>query len=742
LYKAYDSGAHALPWSLALLVFVICSLSIASTAEGSTVRDEFNAVSYGGNDGSRSWSNDWQEIGESNGANSGRVRVSGNSLRIEGAATGGTNYGLRREADLSSATVATLTFDYRVDDDAGGGGTTRIQVSDNGGSTWTTLQTYNLSNGAPWTSQSFDISAYRASDTQLRFFGAPDNNNVYFYADDVQIEYYTVVNSTGDAVDLVAGDGECDTGGVNSEGNTECTLRAAIQEFNALPGANNIEFDIPDTELGYSGAPLSYTIQPGSPLPSITGTLVMDGSTQPDFTTTPIIVLDGASAGAGARGLVLDGSGSSTIRGLVINNFELQGIRVDSNNNTIVGNWLGLGADGVSGAANSVGIRISGNNNTVGGTLAADRNVVSGNNEIGITIFGRSNLIIGNYIGTDSSGAVAGIGNGWDGIRLAPGDEDNTIGGTTVPSRNIIADNNRVGIATHGSAGVANRFLGNSIYANATLGIDLAFDGVTSNDAGDPDAGPNDLLNFPALNSATVVGANVTVNYDLDVELSGDYRIEFFTNPSGTDPTNYGEGEVFVSSINIAHAGAGSQNYNHSFPGAVGDAITATTTMCTDGACSAFLKTSEFSQFETAVPSVNLSLVKRAFWPDGTPIPTGATIPNGVEFKYLLYINNQVTPAADVSVRDALDAAFQYQPGTIQVDNSVVECALLACTAVEELAIFTAVDGAPFLTDALADDVVSYTAPNVDAGDGNAGNLQLDINADAVWAIMFSVKMP
>jgi len=617
LYKACDSGAHALPWSLALLVFVICSLSIASTAEGSTVRDEFNAVSYGGNDGSRSWSNDWQEIGESNGANSGRVRVSGNSLRIEGAATGGTNYGLRREADLSSATVATLTFDYRVDDDAGGGGTTRIQVSDNGGSTWTTLQTYNLSNGAPWTSQSFDISAYRASDTQLRFFGAPDNNNVYFYADDVQIEYYTVVNSTGDAVDLVAGDGECDTGGVNSEGNTECTLRAAIQEFNALPGANNIEFDIPDTELGYSGAPLSYTIQPGSPLPSITGTLVMDGSTQPDFTTTPIIVLDGASAGAGARGLVLDGSGSSTIRGLVINNFELQGIRVDSNNNTIVGNWLGLGADGVSGAANSVGIRISGNNNTVGGTLAADRNVFSGNNEMGIIIFGSSNLIIGNYVGTDSSGAVAGIGNGWDGIRLAPGS-------------------------------------GNSIFANSNIGIDLAFDGVTANDAGDPDTGPNDLLNFPELNVAYLSGGNVTVDYDLDVP-AGDYRIEFFSNPSGTDPTNHGEGEVFVSFDNISHAGGGSQNYSHTFPGAVGDDITATTTLCTDGSCSAFLKTSEFSEFETAIAP---SIVKRSFAIDGTVIPSGATIPDGVEFKYLLYINNMGAAIADVTVQDVLDPAF------------------------------------------------------------------------------------
>ena len=101
-----------------------------------------------------------------------------------------------------------------------------------------------------------------------------------------------------------AGDGECDTGALNTQGNTECTIRAAIQEFNALPGANNIEFDIPITEPGYSAAPLSYTIQPGSALPPITEQVNIDGSTQPDFTTTPIIVLDGVSAG-GVSGLEL-----------------------------------------------------------------------------------------------------------------------------------------------------------------------------------------------------------------------------------------------------------------------------------------------------------------------------------------------------------------------------------------------------------------------------------------------------
>ena len=96
----------------------------------------------------------------------------------------------------------------------------------------------------------------------------------------------------------------------------------------------------------------------------------------------------------------------------------------------------------------------------------------------------------------------------------------------------------------------------------------------------------------------------------------------------------------------------------------------------------------------------------------------------------------------DISVRDVLDPAFQYQLESIQVDNSVAECAAAICAAAEELAIFTAVNGAPVLTDALGDDVVSYATATINAGNRNVGNLQLDINANAVWAILFSVKMP
>jgi len=155
------------------------------------------------------------------------------------------------------------------------------------------------------------------------------------------------------------------------------------------------------------------------------------------------------------------------------------------------------------------------------------------------------------------------------------------------------------------------------------------------------------------------------------------------------------------------------------------------------------LSQSEITALATCAPPVGLNLVKRAFWSDGTPIPTGATIPEGVEFKYLLYINNQTSAEIDVSVRDVLDPLFQYETGTIQVDNSVSECAAAACTPAEEQTIFSAIDATSFLNDAVDGDVASFTAgTTIDAGSGNEANAQLNINGDAVWAILFSVKIP
>src|SRR2546425_5612740 len=80
------------------------------------------------------------------------------------------------------------------------------------------------------------------------------------------------VNSTADTTDAAPGDGVCDDGG------GACTLRAAIEEANANAGADTIAFSVA------SGV---QTIAPASPLPSITETATIDGTTQPGFARAP-----------------------------------------------------------------------------------------------------------------------------------------------------------------------------------------------------------------------------------------------------------------------------------------------------------------------------------------------------------------------------------------------------------------------------------------------------------------------
>ena len=81
-----------------------------------------------------------------------------------------------------------------------------------------------------------------------------------------------VVNDAGDLGDNDTGDGVCNTGF------STCTLRAAIDQANAILGLDTIEISIG------SGA---QTIAPDSALPTISDPVIIDGTTQPSFTGTP-----------------------------------------------------------------------------------------------------------------------------------------------------------------------------------------------------------------------------------------------------------------------------------------------------------------------------------------------------------------------------------------------------------------------------------------------------------------------
>ena len=273
-------------------------------------------------------------------------------------------------------------------------------------------------------------------------------------------------------------------------GGTGISLREAILAANMTGGTDTIAFNIG------GGGPQTLTL--GSSLFGVTDDVTIDGTTQGGFSGTPIIEIDATGV---QTGLTLSGGTSgSTVRGLVINNADSFGISINGGGgHTIVGNYIGTDVAGTSDlGVGFYGINIvtSTGSNIIGGTTAADRNVISGNDSRGIFVnSGDSNTITGNYIGVGSDGTTA-LGNS-TGVFIAT--SNNTIGGTG-GAANIIANNTGDGI--HVLSGTGNLISGNSIHSNGDLGIDLGANGVTANDTGDGDAGANNLQNFAVLNHA------------------------------------------------------------------------------------------------------------------------------------------------------------------------------------------------------------------------------------------------
>ncbi len=172
-------------------------VSGTTTGEPATVRDELTAISYTGNDGNVDWTGGWLEFGETTSPTSGSIRVvsssycaTGSCLRIGGDEVSIDNRSVYREADLFSATSATLTFSYRRQLLDETGGSVSLQASGDGGNSWVTLETFSF-NGSDGSQQprACDISSHIASNTRLRFLGSGSDVGSYLYVDDVQIEF-------------------------------------------------------------------------------------------------------------------------------------------------------------------------------------------------------------------------------------------------------------------------------------------------------------------------------------------------------------------------------------------------------------------------------------------------------------------------------------------------------------------------------------------------------------------------
>ena len=321
----------------------------------------------------------------------------------------------------------------------------------------------------------------------------------------------------------------------NTSDNGTGSLRNAIEQANGTAGTNFITFNIPGTNI--------HTIHLTTSLPAITRPTIINGYSQPGATSNTLaygnnaqirIELDGSMI-ADFHGLEILAS-HSTVRGLAVYGFP------------------------------------------------ADAVLISGD-------AASSNVVAGNFIGTDATGTNL-IGNLYSGVHLESGASGNRIGGEFPGDRNRIAGNSGSGISLLDSETTRNAILGNEVFANGDLGIDLGYDGVTTNDFNDSDGGPNGLQNFPTITYAE--SDSGSIQGTLTSAPTTAYRIEFFASDT-PDASGFGQGQTFLGATNLMTDSGGTTNFSFTTAGFIPpDAYV------TASATDPFGNTSEFSQVHAA----------------------------------------------------------------------------------------------------------------------------------------------
>jgi hypothetical protein len=188
---------------------------------------------------------------------------------------------------------------------------------------------------------------------------------------------------------------------------------------------------------------------------------------------------------SGAQGNVIGGATSGE-RNIISANHDGSGIRiehVDTIGNVVIGNFIGTDVNGIAALGNAhggVSIDWGAQQNRIGGTTAGEKNLISGNDDSGVSIGGggtMSNTVSGNYIGTDVNGTT-GLGNAWMGVDIRGGAQATTVGGRTAGERNIISSNGFVGVGIW-DAGTDNNvvignYVGTDVNGTAELGNESA----------------------------------------------------------------------------------------------------------------------------------------------------------------------------------------------------------------------------------------------------------------------------
>ena len=233
--------------------------------------------------------------------------------------------------------------------------------------------------------------------------------------------------------------------------------------------------------------------------------------------------------------------------------------------NVIQGNYIGTDLTGTAALGNvDPGVYLaSGVSNTIGGSATGAGNLISGGNYWGLR-FGSNTLwnkVQGNRVGTKADG-VSALPNRAHGIDLENGSTNNMVGGTGANAGNIFAfaPSPYGGVRVRDGA-LNNAILGNSIFSNGALGIDLGSGGVSANDPCDGDGGANLLQNFPVL-AEVQAGSNLWVRGSLNSAPNQTYLLQFFANQA-RDTSGNGEGQIYLGDVILALGAACSNSFTN-----------------------------------------------------------------------------------------------------------------------------------------------------------------------------------
>jgi len=415
---------------------------------------------------------------------------------------------------------------------------------------------------------------------------------------------------------------------INNQGDVNADVTAnRVGAYASAPGG------IPDViNFNISGAGV-HVISATSIEPPIRKPLTIDGYSQTGASANGLanadnavilIQLDGSGAGAAVDGLTLGtGSDGSTIQGLAITGFTGNGLVVQSDGNSIVGNFIGVDPTGTTRVPNGTfpssgdGVRIlNASNNQIGSTTPAQRNIISGNALDGIHIFGilgapaTYNTIRNNFIGVASDGTSSvgnrtepapapgtAEGNNLFGIEISGGDL-NTIGGTIAGSRNVIGFNadgieldngaqqntvqgNFCGVGADGVTPAANLLHGIALRSSNGFGAPLGpaqanEPGVSFNLIGGTPAGAGNLVKFNGRAGIGVFGnpvsASAQPNIGNAIEGNGIFengRSSSTTPLLGIDLTNgflFPADDGLTPNDSNGHAAANDPNSFQNFP--------------------------------------------------------------------------------------------------------------------------------------------------------------------------------